>query len=131
MKHKNYKVLMIVLILAGASACKKNDESSMKADKLKLETLLTEIKGLSEVKCEIASDWKFRPIGSKACGGPTGYIAYSSKIDTVSFIQKVNTYTENQMNFNKKWGIASDCSFPAMPEKVICENDMPKLVYRN
>lgn len=131
MNLKNYKLLIAILIVAGASACKKRDGSSMEADKLKLESLMTEIKGLSEVKCEIAEDWKFRAIGAKACGGPTRYIAYSSKIDTVAFIQKVNKYTTDQKIFNEKWGTISDCSLPAKPEKVICENDMPKLVYKN
>lgn len=73
----------------------------MEADKLKLESLMTEIKGLSEVKCEISEDWRFRPIGAKACGGPTGYIAYSSKIDTVAFIQKIDKYTADQKIFNE------------------------------
>ncbi|MFA4869036.1 MAG: hypothetical protein WC623_12595 [Pedobacter sp.] len=131
MNLKNYKLLIAILIIAGAYACKKKDESSMEADKLKLESLMTEIKGLSEVKCEISEDWKFRPIGTKACGGPTGYIAYSSKIDTVAFIQKVNKYTADQKTFNEKWSIISDCSLPARPEKVICENDIAKLVYKD
>ena len=131
MRLRNYIFLAVVLIITVASACKKKEGSSMEADKLKLESLMTEIKGLSEVKCEISEDWRFRPIGAKACGGPTGYIAYSSKIDTVAFIQKIDKYTDDQKIFNEKWSITSDCSLPARPEKVICENDIPKLVYKN
>lgn len=131
MKFINYEVLIILLMLAGASACKKKTNSSKEADINKLEALMTEIKGLSEqVKCENEADWKFRPIGSKACGGPTGYITYSSKIDTNAFIQKVNQYTADQHSFNEKWGVISDCSLAAKPKKVICENEKPKLLYQ-
>jgi len=131
MKIKSYIVLILVMILAGASACKKNAESTKEAEELKLKNLLAEIKGLSElVKCENEADWKFRPIGSKACGGPTGYVSYSSKIDTVAFIQKVEKYTAEQTKFNKKWNIISDCMYMMPPKKVVCENEKPKLVYQ-
>lgn len=131
MKTKSYIVLILVMILAGASSCKKNNESTKEAEELKLKTQLEEIKALSEqVKCENEADWKFRPIGSKACGGPTGYISYSSKIDTVAFIQKVEKYTTAQANFNKKWDIISDCMAMLPPKKVVCENEKPKLIYQ-
>ena len=131
MKTKSYIVLILVLIIAGASACKKNTERTKEAEELKLKNLLAEIKDLSEqIKCENEADWKFRPIGSKACGGPTGYVSYSSKSDTVAFIQKVEKYTAEQANFNKKWKIVSDCMFVLPPKKVICENEKPKLVYQ-
>jgi hypothetical protein len=37
--------------------------------------------------CTNASDWKFTPIGSKPCGGPMSYIAYSRKIDGKRFFR--------------------------------------------
>jgi hypothetical protein len=131
MEIKSYMILLLVIVVAGATACKKKTDSSKEAEELKLQTLLAEIKGLSEqVKCVNEADWKFRPIGSKPCGGPTGYVSYSSKIDTLAFIQKVEKYTAEQENFNKKWNMVSDCMFMSPPKKVVCENEKPKLVYQ-
>jgi hypothetical protein len=31
----------------------------------------------------------FTSIGSKACGGPTGFVAYSLKLNTTEFLDKV------------------------------------------
>jgi hypothetical protein len=42
-------------------------------------------------------------IGSKACGGPTGFIAYSLKLNTTDFLDKVEKYTNSQKRFNNKW----------------------------
>jgi hypothetical protein len=36
--------------------------------------------------------------GSKACGGPTGFVAYSLKLNTTEFLDKVKKYTNYQKN---------------------------------
>jgi len=129
MKIQGYKIWIIVFVLAGVSACKKTTESSQETEEIKLEKLMAEIKELSDSRCENESDWRIRPIGSKPCGGPTGFIPYSSKIDTIAFIKKVNKYTADQNTYNKKWGMSSDCSIPQRPKKIVCENNKPKPVY--
>jgi hypothetical protein len=45
----------------------------------------------------------FTSIGSKACGGPTGFVAYSLKLNTTEFLDKVKKYTIIK-KFNTKWG---------------------------
>jgi hypothetical protein len=45
----------------------------------------------------------FYSIGSKACGGPTGFVAYSLKLNTTEFLDKVK-YTNYQKNSITKWG---------------------------
>ncbi|MGF1925511.1 MAG: hypothetical protein ACQUHE_15140, partial [Bacteroidia bacterium] len=58
-------------------------------------TLRNELESVSNnFTCDNAADWKFTAIGAKACGGATGYVAYSTKIDETLFLQKVALYTE-------------------------------------
>jgi len=88
------------------------------------------IVSLSESEeCTSSNDWLFAPIGNKACGGPTGFIAYSQNIDTVNFLQLVEDYTLAQKNYNKKWGAISDCSTPPSPKRIICKNGVAVFVY--
>ncbi|MDO5968295.1 hypothetical protein Q4Q35_00610 [Flavivirga aquimarina] len=99
-------------------------------DYRELMDLFDEIYKLSiSVACTDANDWTFTAYGAKACGGPKGYIAYSTKIDTASFLQKVETYTNLEKAYNIKWGIVSTCDLPKHPVGVICENGHPVLEY--
>jgi hypothetical protein len=36
--------------------------------------------------------------------GPTGFVAYSLKLNTTEFLDKVKKYTNYQKKFNTKWG---------------------------
>ncbi|WP_405563707.1 hypothetical protein [Polaribacter sp. Asnod6-C07] len=79
--------------------------------------------------CSNSNNWAFTAFGSKACGGPQGYLPYSKNIDVASFLQKVETYTEAEKAFNIKWGIVSDCSIISPPKQVECRNGYPILIY--
>lgn len=128
---KQPALLVMAILILVIPACKDRIEYTKEDDRQQLEALMAEIKAMSEQeKCGNASDWKFRAIGSQACGGPTGYVSYSVKIDTNAFIQKVNKYTEEETAFNKKWKIVSTCSLLLPPKNIICENEKPKLVYQ-
>lgn len=79
--------------------------------------------------CQDISDWTFTAFGTKACGGPQGYLPYSTKIDVSSFLQKVDAYSEAENEFNIKWGIASTCDIQTPPNSVECQNGYPVLIY--
>lgn len=79
--------------------------------------------------CTNPAEWTFTAIGSKACGGPTGYIAYSLKINVPEFLKKVENYTNAQNEYNKKWGIISTCEIMNPPSGVDCVNGKPTLIY--
>lgn len=81
------------------------------------------------VSCANANDWTFTAYGSKACGGPQGYIAYSTQIDTVAFLQKIEAYTTMENEYNIKWEIISTCDLPNQPKEVVCSNGYPILKY--
>jgi len=119
------------------SACTKVDELILITDKTTkeedvatLENLLTEIKEIAESEaCENANKWEFTAIGKKACGGPTGYIAYSEKIDKGEFLELVDTYTKAMNDFNMKWDIFSDCIVTPKPKNVSCKDGKAILNY--
>jgi len=108
----------------------KRELTDQEKDHRNLMEMFNEIQELStSVSCTDNNDWNFVAYGSKACGGPQGYIAYSNKIDTTSFVKKVTDYTELEDKFNEKWNIVSDCSLPVKPLNVNCENGYPVLKY--
>lgn len=79
--------------------------------------------------CIDESEWTYTAYGAKACGGPKGYIAYSTKIDSTTFLQKIENYTNAEKAFNTKWGIVSDCTITNVPIGIECKNGYPILIY--
>lgn len=105
------------------------DESSKKYDEANLDKLKSIIESeIAKEKCTSASDWAFAPMGSKACGGPVSYIAYPKKLET-SILRKIENYTQTMSEFNKKYGITSDCMMIAEPSGVRCQGEKAVLVY--
>jgi hypothetical protein len=108
----------------------KREVTAQEIEHSALMDLFIEIENLTYAEtCSIASDWTFVAYGSKACGGPKGYIAYSKNIDTASFLEKIEKYTKAEKEFNIKWSIISDCSLAAVPITVECQNGYPTLIY--
>ncbi len=101
---------------------------SQEADAEKLQLLLAQIEELSlSESCDDPIDWTFTPYGSKACGGPLGYIAYSTQIDVDEFLELVQSYTEATAAFNQNWQVFSDCAVVNPPSRVVCQEGLPVL----
>ncbi|MFY0688285.1 MAG: hypothetical protein JXQ90_14020 [Cyclobacteriaceae bacterium] len=106
------------------------DNSSLEEDDQLLSQLYNEIFDLaSKYDCSDPSDWSYTPIGSKACGGPFGYIAYSNQLNEQEFLNLVIHYTKQQEIYNTKWGIGSDCSLITQPTGIECVDGVAKLIY--
>jgi hypothetical protein len=89
----------------------------------------TEIIRLSEsVPCTNASEWKFTPMGNKACGGPARYIAYHQSIER-NFLDLVERFTALQKAYNEQNNVLSDCMLVGPPRTIQCESNKPVLVY--
>lgn len=124
--------LLMVLISLFAMCKDDNNQSVKDEEQAALVKLKVEIDQMAnQESCSNATDWKFVAIGSKACGGPTGYVAYSTKINETKFLEKVTNYTNQQKAFNTKWGIASDCMLVSKPNGVVCSEGKPVLIYNN
>lgn len=124
------KFLGIFLLMGMCFSCSLDDESTKEQEAQNLEQLFSEIESMATSEnCSDSAEWTFTGYGSKACGGPMGYIAYSTKIDTELFLEKVEKHRAAQKEFNQKWGIASDCSVPQQPAGISCENGNPVFEY--
>lgn len=108
----------------------KRELTSQETDHQNLMKLFEEITSLANSKsCNDSNNWTYTAYGSKACGGPQGFIAYSTEIDVTTFLEKVAQYTNTEDAYNNKWGIASTCDLPAQPKSVVCENGKAVLKY--
>lgn len=117
-----------ILIFVLGMACQQPDDQS--ADQKQLDHMLQEIQSLStSVKCTEAEGWTYVAYGSKACGGPVGYIAFHTSIDTNNFLDLVEQYTFSMKAFNEKYGAISDCSVPSKPSGVECIEGKPHFTY--
>ena len=106
------------------------EEKTQEEEIQDLEQLFDEIEDVSlSISCEDVTDWAFVAYGSKACGGPQGYIAYSTTIDVTQFLQLVEDYTATEDAFNQRWGVISDCAIFSPPSSVICRDGLPVLIY--
>ena len=89
----------------------------------------TQITQLAEsVNCTNASEWKFTPMGSKACGGPARYIAYHQSVER-EFLDLVERFTALQKTYNEQNNAVSDCMLVGPPRTIQCEGNKAVLVY--
>lgn len=127
---KNVKFLGLLFLMVLCFSCR-NDALTQEEEARCLEELLDEIKSLAtSATCNDASAWTFTSYGSKACGGPMGYIAYSTNIDTQFLLRKVEEHRTAQEAYNERWGIVSDCAVSPQPSGVTCQNGSPVLEYQ-
>lgn len=118
----------MIVILVGS--CNKTNGLTQEQELRNINELFNEINDLAaNANCDNANEWHFTDYGSKACGGPVGYIAYSTTIDTVLFFQKIEEHRSLQHAYNVRWKIISDCSVPLQPTRVICDNGHPVFEY--
>lgn len=130
---KNIKFLFIAFSIFFLS-CNNDNDSSQETENQNLTKMYSEIISASMVNttpCTNPAEWSFTAIGSKSCGGPTGFIAYSLKINVQEFLKKVENYTKAEDAYNKTWGIISTCDMILPPTRVDCVNGRPTLMYSN
>lgn len=126
MNSRNF-VLSILILLPLMMGCVEDETILPAGDP---EELMNEITALAEsVNCVDSENWAFTAFGSKPCGGPMGFLAYSTDIDTEYFLAIVETHRKAQEAANKKSGAYSDCSVPTKPTGIKCSNGKPVLVY--
>ncbi|MEM1258559.1 MAG: BPTI/Kunitz domain-containing protein [Bacteroidota bacterium] len=125
MKPYCFVVLIGALTLSIIFSCTSDDDEGED-----LETQFNTLVALSEsVACENYTEWRFAGIGAKPCGGPTDYIAYSIRIDTVDFLNRLEDYNEAVRARNEREGLISDCALEPAPIGVQCQDGKPVLIY--
>ena len=128
MKKLNF--IGIALLIGICFSCNNDDALTQEQQAQNLDQMFSEIEILATSEnCDDSAEWTFTSYGSKACGGPLGFIAYPINIGTELFLKKIEEYTTAQQEFNQKWGIVSDCYVPSQPSEIICENGSPVFEY--
>ncbi len=110
--------------------CTDRNVPTQNCDQECLQELISEITKMAESKsCTAPADWAYTPIGSKACGGPDGYMAYPLSIDTDAFLKKVEEHKQAKIAFNKANNVFSNCMMEPEPKGIECADGKPVLVY--
>lgn len=130
MRRLTFSAAFLVALIAAMACEKQSMIGSPEAESLLLERLHHEIDSLAaSYPCDDVAEWRFTAVGEKPCGGPTGYVAYSTEMDTAAFLHKVEVYTQRQRSYNAKWSVVSDCLFLTPPSRIVCQDGKAKLVW--
>lgn len=107
-----------------------NDENTKEDDRLKLDRLAAEINNLADNSvCNENFECSYIAFGRKPCGGPWGYIVFSSSINTQLLLKKIEEYNQLEDDYNVKWDAISDCMFVTPPNSLMCENGKCIAIY--
>lgn len=116
-------ILLFILFAGSVASCEQVVADDQEITAENLEKKLAEIRSMVNTdSCSETGQCRFLAYGSKACGGPQGYLLFSNQIDVEALTQKVEEYNKAEDAYNKKFGIISDCMYATPPEKLICEN---------
>jgi hypothetical protein len=132
MKTLKFKYFLIPFCLLMLSTqCDEDSEPISKEEQeQELLSLKDQIESLANTSiCDGNFECKFIAFGSKPCGGPQSYLIYSTSIDTEQLESLVETYNQNEAQYNAENGIFSDCSIVMPPTSVNCENNTCVPVY--
>lgn len=106
----------VAVVVAGFLACG-TSQSSADDIQATLQELTAQIdRIIGNAACEVTGQCRVIAVGSKPCGGPWSYRAYSTlKTDVSSLEVTVQRYTDLQKELNQRTGAISDCMFVTEP----------------
>lgn len=114
------RFFLIGMMLVSLSSCDKVpvELTNQEADEARIAEMLIEINDLiSDKSCNKDGQCKVMAYGDKACGGPVGYLVYSSgNVDENQLKDLVEKFTDLQSLMNEQYGYISDCSIASPPD---------------
>jgi hypothetical protein len=123
---KRIAIFLIALLVASCELA--TNEPLLVSEEELINTQAEIIRIAESVPCTNASEWKFTPMGNKACGGPARYIAYHQSVER-EILDLVNRFTALQKAYNEKNNVISDCLLVGPPRTIQCEANKAILVY--
>lgn len=109
------KRLAILIACLGAGACSHAAPDAAKAYSTR-EQLLQLVQDKS---CTSSQQCRSLPLGAKPCGGPEGYLAWSTAhADAAAVAQMAERYRQERKAEHERRGVASDCRFLPDPGAV-------------
>ena len=116
---KSFFYIVILGVLLGCSS----DEGVELREARLIDKLAAEIYDMvSNAECTDTSGCDYIAFGSKPCGGPWGYLVYSTSIDVQLLKYKVGLFNQLQREQNRRSGAVSDCAIVNPPSALICED---------
>ena len=108
-------VALAVTACGGSQA--PNPSASAQLDEMSLDSLRARITVLiGEPLASTVSQCRAIAFGSKPCGGPWSYLAYSTEVtDSVKLAQFVSLYNRRESDLNREEGRMSDCRAITLP----------------
>ena len=114
--------LALFLFIGSVSGCEKAEDDQEITAK-NLEKQLAEIHSVINAdSCSETGECRFLAYGSKACGGPQGYLFFSNQVNVEALTTMVENYTKAEDAYNRKFDVSSDCMFAMPPTQLACEN---------
>lgn len=115
-------LLVSQLIFLAAFSCSNDDEPVSCDDrKTYLNEQREQIRAFAETSiCSDDFECRYIGFGVKACGGPAGYLIYTTSIDTLELTNMVNDFNNQQEIYNQECGGISTCDIPAPPIDFDC-----------
>lgn len=122
--------LTCLFILLTAFKCNDVENMSCEEKRSKLNEMKITIENLAETSvCNENFECRYLALGSKPCGGPWGYLVYSTSIDTLKLTKLVENYNQLEKMMNTDCGLMSDCSMVMPPQQLTCENNKCIAIY--
>lgn len=116
------KFFVIVLFIGCALSCKSTSETQ----NVSLTDLQTQFEAIQEFvnqgTCNPSNKCSYIAYGTKACGGPQGYLAFSPNVNIDKLKNLVATYSKAEDMYNQQNGIMSDCISLTPPQNLGCSN---------
>jgi len=117
--HKAMRQHVIFLATLGFLSC--TVEKSMLEERAELQAQKSAVVDFANSgTCLDDASCRLTGLGSKPCGGPLSWLAYSASMDTTRLATLVQAYNAAEKDFNKKWGMFSDCSIAVLPDSLKC-----------
>lgn len=113
----------LIPIQAGEFSADKHTPPKISDLLIRQQELMQEIKG--EIGDPTSSDTTYcrvLPLGEKPCGGPAGYVVFSSQVSNVQRMHELtNELTEVDKTLNRALQLGSDCSIERPPVAIIVD----------
>ncbi len=109
---KSILFLICICFVSFSSGCDSNSHGRDDLARLEAEILTL----IGDASASDVTFCKQIAFGSKPCGGPWKYLAYSTALtDSTELIEKVERYSSWETDINEREGGVSDCAFVIPP----------------
>jgi len=111
-------LLVTICCWISPSAQAEEGSRALDQDREKLMHLDQSVRGIiGDAACTDNTDCRLMGYGSKPCGGPAGYVAYSIKGTNVALLEeKVLEFNALALELDRRTGTVSDCTLASKPE---------------